>query len=242
MIITALILIAFGFLVKAFPNLIAGYNTMSQRQKENVDIEGLSTFMSNALVLLGALVIVGHYVLKWLELASVLSYFVPGIILMGVALIVWKARKYDHNKEKLVDSRFKVVFTVIVLVFAFGSIVYGVIPSGYELNNERLKFSGAYGFELKTEAIESVELLLKDPAIKARTNGLGLSQVKKGFFNVEDIGKTRLLIHSRRGPFLKITTLERETIIINFKEKEKTELIYKAVQAMMDINNGNSIK
>ncbi|MFN3800289.1 DUF3784 domain-containing protein [Belliella pelovolcani] len=242
MIITALTLIALGFLVKVFPNLIAGYNTMSQRQKENVDIEGLSTFMRNALVLLGALVIVGYYVLNWLELASALSYFVPGIILIGVALMVWKARKYDHNKEKLVDSRFKTVFTVIVVVFALGSLVYGMIPSGYELNNERLKFSGAYGFELKTEAVESVELLVKAPAIKARTNGLGLGQVKKGFFNVEGIGKTRLLIHSSKGPFLKITTLERETIIINFKEKEKTELIYKAVQAVMDINNGNSIK
>ncbi|MCH7415124.1 DUF3784 domain-containing protein [Belliella sp. R4-6] len=30
--------------MKAFPNLIAGYNTMSQRQKENVDIDGQGKF------------------------------------------------------------------------------------------------------------------------------------------------------------------------------------------------------
>ncbi|AFL82764.1 hypothetical protein Belba_0093 [Belliella baltica DSM 15883] len=49
---TGLFLIGLGFLVKAFPNLIAGYNTMSQKQKENVDIEGLATFMRNALLFL----------------------------------------------------------------------------------------------------------------------------------------------------------------------------------------------
>ncbi|MCH7409481.1 DUF3784 domain-containing protein [Belliella sp. DSM 111904] len=236
MIITALTLIALGFLVKVFPNLIAGYNTMSQRQKENVDIEGLSTFMRNALVLLGVVVIVGHYVLKWLALASALSYFVPGIILIGIALMVWKARKFDHNKEKLVDTRFKTVFTVIVVVFACGSLVYGMIPSKYELNNKRLKFSGAYGFELKTEEIESVALLVEAPIIKARTNGLGIGQVKKGFFNVDGFGKTRLLIHAGRGPYLKITTIDKETIIINFKEKEKTTHIYHAVKSVREMD------
>ncbi len=238
--VTGIFLIVLGFLVKAFPNLIAGYNTMSQRQKENVDIEGLSTFMRNALLLLGALVILGNYVLKWLEFSYVLSYYTPGIILVGVALIVWRARKFDHNKEKLVDSRFKAVFTVVVLVFAFGSVIYGMIPSKYELNNERLKFSGAYGFELKTGEIQSVDLLDRTPAIKARTNGLGLGQVKKGFFNVEGLGKTRLLVHSAQGPFLKITTIENEAIFINFSKKEKTELIYTALQAVKKIDADNS--
>lgn len=237
---TGLFLIGLGFLVKAFPNLIAGYNTMSQKQKENVDIEGLAAFMRNALLFLGALVIVVNYVLKWLEFSSVLGYFILGIILVGVALMVRRTRKFDHNKEKLVGSRFKAVFTIVVLVFAFGSVAYGMIPSKYELNNERLKFFGAYGFELKTEDIESVVLLDRLPVIKARTNGLGLGQVKKGFFNVEGLGKTHLLIHSGQGPFLKITTLDNETVIINFRKKEKTELIYSGIQAVKKIEADNS--
>ena len=242
MIITALILIAFGFLVKAFPNLIAGYNTMSQRQKENVDIEGLSTFMSNALVLLGALVIVGHYVLKWLELSYVLSYYTPGIILVGVALMVWRARKFDHNQEKLVDSRFKAVFTVVVLVFAFGSVVYGMIPIGYGINNDRVKFTGVYGTEIKVSDIASISLIDKMPPIKARTNGLGLGPIRKGFFTVEDQGKCRLFLHSYQGPFVKISTKDQETVFVNFKKREKTELIYKAIQAVEKIEAGSSIQ
>lgn len=39
------LLVLLGILVRFFPNLIAGYNTMSAEQKKNVDIKGLSRFM-----------------------------------------------------------------------------------------------------------------------------------------------------------------------------------------------------
>ena len=43
------ILIICGFLVKKHPNLIAGYNTLSEDDKEKVDIENLSLMMKRAL-------------------------------------------------------------------------------------------------------------------------------------------------------------------------------------------------
>ena len=39
------LLVLLGILVRFFPNLIAGYNTMSAEQKKNVDVKGLSRFM-----------------------------------------------------------------------------------------------------------------------------------------------------------------------------------------------------
>ena len=47
--ITAFILIGLGVLVKRFPILIAGYNTMSKEEKMNVDVKGLSAFMCYSL-------------------------------------------------------------------------------------------------------------------------------------------------------------------------------------------------
>jgi len=38
-----LFMIGIGFLVKFNPDLIAGYNTLSESDKQNIDIEGLST-------------------------------------------------------------------------------------------------------------------------------------------------------------------------------------------------------
>ncbi|MCS3284297.1 DUF3784 domain-containing protein [Bacteroides salyersiae] len=51
--ITAFILIGLGVLVKRFPILIAGYNTMSKEEKMNVDVKGLSAFMCYSLVGMG---------------------------------------------------------------------------------------------------------------------------------------------------------------------------------------------
>ncbi len=45
--------VVLGFLLKAFPNLIAGYNSMSKEQKEEINIKGLSSNMRNAFIIMG---------------------------------------------------------------------------------------------------------------------------------------------------------------------------------------------
>ena len=47
------LLVLLGILVRFFPNLIAGYNTMSAEQKKNVDVKGLSRFMYSSLAAIG---------------------------------------------------------------------------------------------------------------------------------------------------------------------------------------------
>ena len=47
------LLVLLGISVRFFPNLIAGYNTMSAEQKKNVDVKGLSRFMCLSLAAIG---------------------------------------------------------------------------------------------------------------------------------------------------------------------------------------------
>ena len=47
--IIAAVLFVLGMLVRKYPNLIAGYNTMTAEQKKNVDVKGLSNFMCRSL-------------------------------------------------------------------------------------------------------------------------------------------------------------------------------------------------
>ncbi|MCH7399111.1 DUF3784 domain-containing protein [Belliella sp. DSM 107340] len=234
MIITGLFLIGIGFLVKAFPNLIAGYNTMSQKQKDNVDVEGLSTFMRNGLVLMGMVVIIGYHGLKWAGQDVLLGYFIPGVILIGVFFLVFRAKKFDQNEGGLVKSKLKSVFTIVILVFALGSVGYGLIPSSYELNDDRVTFSGMYGTEIVISKIETVSLINKMPSVKARTNGLGFGPIRKGFFRIEGQGKCRLLLHSYHGPFVMISTKDQEVVYVNFKKKEKTEMVYNKLKALKE--------
>jgi hypothetical protein len=98
--IFGLFIIGIGFLVKAFPNTIAGYSTMSKAEKKNVDIKGASTFIRNGLIIIGLTIIVGYYILTrigWYRIANSI-----GIIstLTGATIIIIMAQKFDHNKWK----------------------------------------------------------------------------------------------------------------------------------------------
>ena len=64
--IVGFVLICFGFLVKIYPNLIAGYNIMPKNRKKEVDIKGLSSMVRNMFVILGIVIIVKKPVLRLL--------------------------------------------------------------------------------------------------------------------------------------------------------------------------------
>lgn len=233
-IFTGLFLIGIGFLVKAFPNLISGYNTMFQKQKEKVDIEGLSTFMRNGLVVMGLVVIFGNYGLKLAGQHALLDYFIPGVILIGVVFLVFKAKKFDQNEGDLVKSKLKNVIVIVVIASVAMLIGYGTIPSKFEVSDDRITFSGKYGTEIEISNVETVSLINKMPPIKARTNGLGLGPIRKGFFSIEDQGKCRLLLHSFQGPFVKISTKDQGIVFVNFKDQAKTELVYAEIMALKE--------
>lgn len=90
------ILILCGILIKIYPNLIAGYNTMSKEEKKNVDIDGLSSFMCWSLIILGIIIAGGQILFYWLKKDFTLyPYLIP---IIGCIIIVIRAQKYDHNK------------------------------------------------------------------------------------------------------------------------------------------------
>ncbi|NNC51259.1 MAG: DUF3784 domain-containing protein, partial [Flaviramulus sp.] len=84
--ITGLILIIAGLLVKPFPNLIAGYNMLKKRDKEKIDIKRYSTFMRNTLVGLGIMVILIGIFMKWFEVKEQYSVLISTTLIMLTVL------------------------------------------------------------------------------------------------------------------------------------------------------------
>ena len=92
--ITGGILILCGLLVKRFPNLIAGYNTMSKEEKAKVDIYGLSSLMRNMLIGLGIFVILWQWISMSLTLGVWADWLQIGIIAAVVIFMLIKAQSY----------------------------------------------------------------------------------------------------------------------------------------------------
>ena len=93
-----IILIFCGLLVKYNPNLIAGYNTMSEKEKESIDVVKLSTVMRNYLVTIGVLVIIIGIALFFLNVKqSIRLMSISGIVIIGVMLMVFNSSSFKKE-------------------------------------------------------------------------------------------------------------------------------------------------
>ncbi|MGD1894052.1 MAG: DUF3784 domain-containing protein [Cyclobacteriaceae bacterium] len=95
-IIVGLFLIGSGFLVKKHPDLIAGYNSMSDEQKQRVDIKRLSSHMRNSMIVMGGIVIVGSLLFGYLGFEGYQATFFVPIILIGTLYMWIKNQTYVH--------------------------------------------------------------------------------------------------------------------------------------------------
>lgn len=96
--ITGSILILCGFLVKKFPELIAGYNSLSEQQKKRVDIDGLSTLMKKNFIILGVFVITIGFILSRLGIKEMYILMITsGLIIIDLIYLVLQSGKF-YNK------------------------------------------------------------------------------------------------------------------------------------------------
>ena len=98
-IVTGIFLIILGIVIKhgKMYILIAGYNTMPEKKKKNVDISGFASLMRNCFVLMGLMIIVGHYTLFYLGLIKLTDFLILISILIILPILIIKGRKYDKN-------------------------------------------------------------------------------------------------------------------------------------------------
>ena len=86
--IGGIFLLVNGILTYFFPNIVAGYNTMTKEQKEKVNINGFRWFMSISISLIGIILLV-LYFLGY----SNIGFFIF-IVVFGFIPIVVIAQKY----------------------------------------------------------------------------------------------------------------------------------------------------
>ncbi|HHU49968.1 MAG: hypothetical protein ACOYEH_02395 [Caldicoprobacterales bacterium] len=143
-------------------------------------------------------------------------------------------KKINTNKQATNGQKKKIRYMVnIAVVIALAILFFiGTRPPQVEVTENYVKISGMYGVELPTKDIQTLELRDTMPKIQARTNGMDLfGFARRGIYQLEGLGRTRLISFSYGGPFIFMYT-GNEWIIINFKNPADTEdLFYKLEQA-----------
>ena len=219
--IIGIILCGMAYLVhnKKMYNLISGYNTSSDEEKEEYRKNGYLLYMGRflwgmALVwLLGFLFVAMDtpYAME-VQLAIFLLYTMGGTI-MG--------SKYSLKRKKKRNYIFSISLTVIVLAFVGGLFFLGSRPTEVTISEQSISFNGMYSYELKLEEIESAEVIDNLPNNMKRINGFGTSTRALGHFSSDELGKGRMYVFVENAPYIFLNTKEG-FIILNSKDDKET--------------------
>lgn len=231
--IIGLFFIGIGFLVKKYPMLIAGYNTMSKEKKANVDAAGMGRFLCRWFVWGGIGILAAAGVLYLLKLNQYLDYvsLVAMMVILSAALI--GVQKFDHNPKK--HGLWSSIIIVAVLVAVFGYIIFFISSSSkdtkVEVSEQNISIKGLYKMELPVDQIKEVSIVSVIPRIKMRTNGFASGNVRKGVFDLDSVGKCRLYLHSLSGPFLHLVDGNGMSIYFSYRDSAKIQALYDEINA-----------
>lgn len=211
--------------------LISGYNTMSKKEKANVDVEGLAklvgiySYANGGVFLLAAL-------LHILDFEIILFPAIVFTLLSTVYLLI-KSQKYDRNEKDSKQTIKGIAILFISIIFVFFLMSNSIEPTIVTFSKDGFEIHGMYGDVYPWDSIEDASLIEELPNIRMRTNGSALGSHLKGNFSTEE-GPVRLHVNTKYGPFIDLETINRR-VIFNMKDSEYTEEILEGI--LLIINN-----
>lgn len=132
------------------------------------------------------------------------------------------------GKGNSVDKplNYRMILRIIIIALIIITISLALKPAKVIINENHIKISGIYGAEIRYEDIHDLQLAEQLPRIISRTNGIDLFGLsRRGIYQLEDLGRTRLISFSQGGPFILINT-GNEWIVINYDKPGETEDLY----------------
>ena len=229
--LAVIIILVLGVMIKYLKMhwLIAGYNTSKAEDRKVMSEKGIGEHMGNGLFVLAAILALGNLG-KYLgyPAAQLVSW---ALFILATGYIVIRAQRFvpDKSSPDPVSSKKAMVWTIAINVVVFAVIAAMIIggnrESTVEIEAHQVRISGMYGTRLDLREVTDIRIEDSIPAVKSRTNGYAFGDTLKGNFLLQDLGKGKLFIHSRKGPFVYIMT-NQSYVIINYKEQDKTRQLY----------------
>lgn len=229
----ALLLVGIGLLLRCKKAywLIAGYNTMSSEQQENVDVDGLAKFIGNTLFVWAGVFALGFGLMglgkSW---GGYVLILIPALVIHMIIV----AQKYDGNTR---DAQGKmtakakrqvgiIVALLVVVSLGVGILLfYSSLPAGYSLENGILSISGMYGEDVDIAGVTSLQLLESMPKVLFKSNGSGLGNMLKGTFNLEGMGKVKVFVDVDNPPYIFLKTVAGP-YLFNGATEDETRSLY----------------
>lgn len=218
----SLLFIAIGFIVTEnnAKYLLAGYNTMSKVEQDQVDLKSYISyfkkfhlFLGTSFILIGMLLINSGY-------ENEISIFVVAYPLLAYIYFIATSTKYFNAKKNKIGA----LLLGIGLIFIVVMFIRDFKETKLILNSNSIEFQGDYGEIVPFEKIKSIQLVNKKPKIVLRTNGFSAGTIKKGFYKTDTGEKVKLIINAENKPYILITKSDGNKIYYSAKEQSNEKL------------------
>ena len=230
-IVFGLFIIGTGFLIQKYPNLISGYNSMSEEKRKNVDIYNVSLLFKKAMIISGTATTCLTILFWYLKLPHLASLSIIAPILISMLITLFLVQKYDYNKQSKFKKNLPFI-TLFIVVFIVGFLFWGgAKQTKIIISDKTVEFTGMYSTIIPSDKIELVELWYTIPPSKWRINGLSFGNTLKGHFKLDKIGRCKLYIKSKTRPFLYIEYNKGKKILFNSPDSLYTKSIYEQLKS-----------
>ncbi len=219
-----------GSLAGRYPTLISGISTMSAQKRKNVDLPAIGQLYKIGLTATGVAASVVSIIFSLLDLLTLAVISLIAITLIGAIVTTILGGKYNKNPQSKLALILSTAMVAVVIAIVGNSIYTGAQPTQVAITESHITFTGKYGIELDRDQIREVELCDSIPRIKIRVNGIGLGNILKGEFNLEELGRCRLFLNLPHTPYLYIELENNKKIIFNSKEPGYTERLYNQIK------------
>lgn len=183
--------------------LLAGYNTMSEKEREAFDLKGYLKLFRKFHFFMGlSFIAFGVLILEYLG-ENALGIFLGVYPILAYIWFLIKGQRFQSPASKG-NNKWALAIMLLTLLGVLILFVYGFRENRIEIQDEKLVISGMYGVEIPIEQIERLELREELPIIGRRINGISSGVIMRGIFREEYGGKLRLLISSTQKDLIYI--------------------------------------
>ncbi|HBU12933.1 MAG TPA: hypothetical protein DEB31_09500 [Clostridiales bacterium] len=235
-VIVAVPLVLLGFFMRRGKGLmlLAGYNTMAERDRAQVDKAALGKTAGNLLIRCGA-----EFFLFGLAIELGQNWAVGLLlaVLVADALLSawWMSRKFSSTRHSALSRKTGIattVIVVIVLVFVAVLFVQGDKDPVVAASSDGIRIEGMYGLTVPLAEVEEITLIER-PMREIygedvmRTNGYGgFGDALKGNFSSTALGKFLLFVQADSSPTILIERTGGTPIYISMKDSGDTRALY----------------
>jgi hypothetical protein len=144
---------------------------------------------------------------------------------------------FYYNREKFIGKMNRRAFILLPLIFGVLFMLHScsyMKESAVIVDDEQIRITGVYGERIPINELNQVFLADIVPNITLRTNGISAGRINKGYFRSSSLRKNvKLLLHTRKAPYLYIIYGDSRYVILNFRDGEKTVEVYEKLKGLV---------